>query len=295
MRRVSLLINPAAGRGSAGEIGALAADRLTAAGVEVTTLCGTTPAESLRLARSAVSNGADALVAVGGDGIAHLALQAVAGTPTPLGVVPSGTGNDLACMVGLPATPGPAIEALVTALAAEQVRTIDAARSGGTWWTTVLCAGFDSAVNERANRMRWPRGPRRYDLAILAELARLRPRRFEIILDDERLDLDVTLVAVGNGPQYGGGKLICPGALLDDGLLDVTIVGALSRTEVVRLAPRLRDGSHVDLPQATVRRTRRVELRAEGVTAYADGEPIAALPVVAECVPGAVRVLTTYA
>nr|WP_275586424.1 hypothetical protein [Geodermatophilus normandii] len=171
------------------------------------------------------------------------------------------------------------------------VRTLDAGRTGARWWATVLCCGFDSAVTDRADRLRWPRGPRRYDVAILAELARLRPRAVTLTLDGEPRTRPVTLVAVGNTAWYGGGMRVCPDADPADGLLDVTVVGPVTRRELVRTRPRLTAGTHVEHPAVSVHRAARVELAGAGLTTYADGEPVAALPVVAEAVPGALRVV----
>ena len=156
---------------------------------------------------------------------------------------------------------------------------------------TVLCCGFDSAVTARADRLRWPRGPRRYDVAILAELARLRPRELTLVLDGEPRTLAATLVAVGNTPWYGGGIRVCPAADPADGAFDVTVVGPVSRRELVRTRPRLAAGAHVGHPAVTVHRARRVELVGEGPGTYADGEPIAPLPAVSVCVPGALAVV----
>ena len=141
----------------------------------------------------------------------------------------------------------------------------------------MLCCGFDSAVTDRANRLRWPRGRRRYDVAVLLELARLRPYEMTVRLDDgEPRMLPATMIAVGNTAWYGGGLRICPGADPADGLFDVTVVGSLTRGELVRARPRLAAGTHVDNPKVTVFRAARVELACPGVTTCADGEPVAA-------------------
>jgi diacylglycerol kinase (ATP) len=234
-----------------------------------------------------------AVVAVGGDGTAHAALQAVAGTPTPLAVIPAGTGNDLALALGVPRDPLSAARAAAGDLLAGSARTIDTGRTAGRWWATVLCCGFDSAVTDRANRLRWPRGRRRYDVAVLAELARLRPRELTLVLDGESQTLPVTMVAVGNTAWYGGGMKVCPAADPSDGLFDVTVVGATTRLELMRTKPRLTAGTHVEHPAVAVFRAARVELSSPGVTTYADGEPVAPLPAVAECVPGALRIVGT--
>jgi diacylglycerol kinase family enzyme len=157
----------------------------------------------------------------------------------------------------------------------------------------VLCCGFDSAVSDRVNRLTWPRGRSRYDVAILAELARMRPREVTLVLDGEPMTVPVTLVAVGNTRWYGGGLKVCPGADPTDGLFDVTVVGPMTRLELVRSRPRLTDGTHVDNPTVSVHRAARVELTSPGVTTWADGEPVAPLPAVAECIAGAFHVVGT--
>jgi diacylglycerol kinase (ATP) len=242
------------------------------------------------LRRSA--EGTDAVVVVGGDGTVNVAAQQLAQTGTALGIVPGGTGNDLADAVGLPPDPLEAADTLLDALDAGCTRDIDLGRvEDGPWWATVLCAGFDSAVNERANRMRRPAGPRRYDVAIVAELARLRPRTFLLQLDGRYLDGPATLVAIGNGPQYGGGKLITPDARLDDGRFQITVVGPVSRATLARLAPTLPRAGHLRHPAVRTYRATTVSIDAADTVAYADGERIGPLPLRTRCVPGALRVL----
>ena len=290
---VAVLVSPSAGRGRA----RFAADGVLAAlregGLSPRVLSAATREDAERLAADAVAGGVAAVIAIGGDGAVHAALQAVAGTSTPLAVVPAGTGNDLALALGVPRDPVAAARAAADDLRTGVTRTIDAGRTGDRWWATVLCCGFDSAVTDRANRLRWPRGPRRYDVAILAELARLRAREITLVLDGETRTVPVTLVAVGNTCWYGAGMRICPGADPADGLLEVVVVGPISRRELVRTRPRLAAGTHVDHPAVTVLRGREVALHGAGLTTYADGEPVAPLPAVAECVPGALTVVGT--
>jgi YegS/Rv2252/BmrU family lipid kinase len=290
---VAVLVSPTAGRGRAGVLTDDVLAALSSAGLSPRLLPATTGADAERQAADAVAAGAGAIVAVGGDGTVHAAVQAVAGTPAALAVVPAGTGNDLVRALGIPADGGAAARAAAEDLAAGASLTVDAGRTGDRWWATVLCCGFDSAVSDRANRLRWPKGRRRYDVAVLAELARLRPVELTMALDGETQTLPVTMVAVGNTPWYGGGMKVCPGADPTDGLFDVTVVGATGRLELMRTKPRLMAGTHVEHPMVTVYRAARVELSAPGVTTYADGEPVAPLPAVAECVPRALMVVGT--
>ncbi|MGW7267629.1 diacylglycerol kinase [Streptomyces sp. NPDC054842] len=289
---ITLVVNPTAGRGRGARAAQPAASALRAAGFAVRTVLGRDAADALARARAAVAEGTGALVAVGGDGMVNLALQAVAGTRTPLGLVAVGTGNDFARALGLPlGDPAAAGRQIADALRDARLRDVDLGRVGGTWFGTVLASGFDSRVNDRGNRMRRPAGRLKYDLAMLAELASFKPFPYRITLDGGRaLEIEATLVAVGNGSSYGGGMRICADADLGDGLFDVTVVGDCSRTTLLRVFPKVYKGTHLSHPKVTVHRAARVGLVAEGVTGYADGEPLGPLPLTAECVPGAVRV-----
>jgi len=289
--RVAVLVNPVAGRGKGVREVADVLRRIRAAGYDARPVIGSDAADALDRARDAIAEGTRALVAVGGDGTVHVAVNAVAGTDVPLGIVPVGTGNDAAKALDVPASPGAATDALVSALDAGRSRPVDAARVGAHWYVGVLAGGFDARVNERANRMRWPRGPRRYDLATAAELRVFRPIPYVVELDGERISTDAMLVAVGNTASYGGGMRVCHGAQVDDGLLDVLVVHRLSRAELVRVFPSVRSGRHLRHPAVELRRAKVVSLAAPDIVAYADGERLAPLPLTIEVVPAALHVL----
>lgn len=239
------------------------------------------------LARAVVHDGYDALVVMGGDGAVHLALQSVAGSPTRLGIVATGTGNDAARFLGLPRKDP---TAAADVIAAGFTRSIDTARIGTTRVATVVACGFDSCVSERANAMGWPRGRLRYTFATLAELRVFRPLAFTLELDGVRLHRDAMLVAIGNGPSYGGGLRICEGALPDDGRLDVVIISPLTRTELLKVYPRLFRGTHTTHPAYEHHRVKQVSVAAPGIVAYADGERLGPLPLTIDVLPSAVTV-----
>ena len=287
-REIALLTNPAAGRGRAAAISDAVATRLRDAGLTVRRMQGADAEEALTLAHDAVDSGVQALVVVGGDGLAHLAVQALAGTGVPLGIVPAGTGNDVARSLDIPRRdPLAAADRVIGG----RTRTVDLARCGSRYVVTVLAAGFDAIVNERANAMAWPRGQARYHLATLAELRVLSPRRYVLDLDGEVVERDAVLVAVGNGPSYGGGLRITEPAVLDDGYLDVVVVKEMGRARLLRAYPRLVAGTHTALPEYEHHRVRRVGVAAPGIVAYADGERFGALPLTIESAPGALKVL----
>jgi diacylglycerol kinase (ATP) len=290
---VALVVNPTAGKGRAAKVVAAVAGRIRDSGANVSILVGHDADDAVTLARKAAADGVDAVVALGGDGMVHLALNAVAGTETPLGIIPAGTGNDLANTLGLPTKDPVAAAGLVAdRLRDDAARPMDAIRVSEKWFGAVMGCGFDSRVNDRANRMSWPKGQMRYNLAILAELPGFKPLPFRLVLDDdEPWETDAMLVAIGNGKSYGAGMKVLPDADVSDGLLDVMVLGPVSKPEFLRTFPKVFKGSHVTHPAVTIKRATTIELSSPGVTAYADGEYLADLPIRCECVAGAVRIL----
>ena len=287
-REIALLTNPTAGKGKGGKVRDQALARMRAAGLVVRNLQGRDADEALDLARQCVADGVDAVVVCGGDGMVHLAVQALATTGTPLGIIPAGTGNDVARYFDIPRRDPEAAADLVIG---GRTRTVDLARSGMQYFVTVLAAGFDAVVNERANRMTWPRGQMRYNIATLAELRVFEPLPYTIRLDDREITLDAMLVSVGNGPSFGGGLRITEGAVLDDGLLDVVIIKPITKPDLIRTYPKLFKGTHVHHPQYEHHHVRSVTIAAPGIVSYADGERFGPLPLTVECVPGALTVL----
>ncbi len=284
---IVLLINPAAGRGRGERAGRRAAARLEDAGVPVRVLAGRDVREAGDLAHESVESGAKALVVVGGDGMVHLGLQAVGGSDACLGVIPAGAGNDLARGLGLPLK-DPAAAADIVVAGAE--REIDLGRTDGQWFAGVVAAGFDAKVNDRVNRMRWPKGPRRYDMATFLELGVFTPISYHIELDDEVLQTEAMLVAIGNLPSYGGGLHITPEAEPDNGLFDVLVVSPVGKATLARAFHRVRKGTHLSYPFVSVHRARQVKIDAADVTAYVDGERLGPLPRTFDLVPCAQRI-----
>lgn len=299
-KTIVVAINPTASFGRNRGVGESVVASLRAAGHEVMPLIEADYPALVAAAGAAVAAGPDAFVVVGGDGMVHLGANVVAGTEVPLGIVPAGSGNDLARGLGIPQDDIPAaVRALVAAVSAEP-RIIDAGRlqwrdtageERACWFAGALSAGFDAKVNETANALRRPRGASRYLWAILVELARMRPVSYRLEIDGEHLATEGLLVAVANNTSLGGGLRLTPTAELDDGLLDVMVVTPVSRLRFLRLFPLAARGEHLHLPQVSTRRARRVVIdAAQPVVAYADGERIAHLPIAVEIVPGALRV-----
>ena len=300
-QRLAVAINPSASFGATREVGPAVVQTLRALGHEVTSLVEPDFESLLSSARAAVRGRLDGLVVVGGDGMANLGVNVVAGGRVPLGIIPSGTGNDMARALGIPVGDAEAAIRALDAALARPPREIDAARArwdaagaepaGERWFGCALSAGFDVFVNERANGMRHPKGPSRYVIALGIELLRMRPRHYRLEIDGEVVETDALLVAVSNGVSIGGGMRITPDAELDDGMFDVFIVTPLSRLAFARIYPSVFAGTHVTDPHVTIRRARRVRIETEGIVGYADGERFGPLPMDVEVVPGALRVL----
>ena len=306
--RALLVHNPTAGGGRAGRLVAEVAERLRADGVE-TDQHQTRSLEDARLAAREAAASFDAVVAVGGDGTVGACAAGLADAASPggsggppgwspggpgvraaLGVVPAGGGNDAARSLGLPAGDPLAAAGLLAGL---RRRPADLATVAGRAYLNVAGAGFDSEVNRVANqRLGWAGNRPRYVGAVLAELVVGRVATFELALDGRPSRLRGWLVAVANGPSYGGGMKVAPQASLDDGLLDVVVIHEIGKLEFLRTFPKVFSGRHLEHPAVAVHRAARVELDADRTLAvYADGEPAGTLPATFEVRRAAITVL----
>jgi diacylglycerol kinase (ATP) len=292
--RVTVLTNPASGHGSASHAAERAITQLHRRGVDVVAIAGRDAVHARQLVEGALERGMDALVVVGGDGIISLALQVLAQTDIPLGLIPAGTGNDHAREFGIPSkNPEAAADVIVDGVADEvDLGRISGADGTDRWFGTVMAAGFDSLVTDRTNRMRWPHGRMRYNLAMVAEISKLRLLPFRLSFDGgAEIATELTLAAFGNTKSYGGGMRICPNADPRDGQLDATMVASASRTRLIRLFPTVFKGTHIELDEVRTERARTITVDSPGINAYADGEYVCPLPVEVSAVPRALKIL----
>lgn len=297
--RIVVAANPSASFGRGAPVGPTVVDALVRAGHDVTSLTRSSYADLLAATSDALALGTerqvDALVVVGGDGMVSLGVNAVAETGIPLGVVPTGTGNDTARNLGLPlADPAAAAQLVLDGLEREP-RAYDAGRvvhePHTTWVFGALSAGFDAAVNERANFMSWPKGQRKYTVAVVRELLTFRAPHYRVVVDGHEREFDAMLVAVANHTSIGGGMKITPDALMDDGLFDLFVVDRMSKLRFLRIFPKVFAGEHTGFPEVHIERVRSVRIEADGIVAYADGERVGPLPVEVAVAPGAVKLL----
>ena len=298
-KRLVVAINPTASFGKGRAIGPAVVQTLRALGHEVTSLQEPDFDQLMTAGRKTVAGKPDAFIVVGGDGMVNLGTNLLVGTKVPLGLVPSGTGNDMARGLGIPhENTEAAIASLVASLEkparvidAGRVEYLDDGRPSVRWFACVLSAGFDAIVNERANHMEYPKGASRYLIALGLELAKLKPIPYRLVLDGTELVTTGALISVGNNVSIGGGMKVTPDALVDDGLLDVLVVQALSRISFLRIFPRVFKGEHVTDSRVTIHRAKKIRIESPGVVAYADGERIGVLPIDVEVASKAMRIL----
>jgi diacylglycerol kinase (ATP) len=280
-RKVTLVVNPTAGKGRAQELLPQVAGQFRDAGLALQILLSRDFAEAQQMTRDAVANGVDVLAVMGGDGMMHLGVNTCAqhhllgGHSTTLGLIPAGTGNDLCRGVGLdPEDP----VAAAAVIAAGRSMPIDLIRVNGRFVGAVLGTGFDALVNGRANAMPWPKGSMRYPLATLAELRVFSPLHYRLRIDGDVRELDAMFVAIGNTTSYGGGMRICPHADPTAGELDVTIIHPVNRLKLLRLLPLMYSGRFARDPCVEQLRAREITVEGPGLVGYGDGELIGAAP-----------------
>jgi diacylglycerol kinase (ATP) len=289
---VVVVANPAAGHGKAGKLIGRVTTGLRRSGVSHEIRVSESGPDVERIARDAAEGGTRIVAALGGDGTASLAANGLLGTGVALAALPAGTGDDFAKGIGAGKL-DPAIALLADPKTADldviEITTGAARRS----FINIAGAGFDSEVNETANGMTIKLGATgTYVAALLKTLSRFAPAAFVITVGDERIETDAMLVEVGSGRWTGGGMRVLPDAVMNDGLLDLCIVHALSKTAFLRAFPRVFTGSHTTHPKVTMRTGTRVEVEANRrVLVYADGELVGPLPAIFEVRPGVLPVV----
>ncbi|BCM94108.1 diacylglycerol kinase [Abditibacteriota bacterium] len=289
-----VILNPVAGRG-ARSWPRYEAEILKRGGQILTTQRA---GEAHLLTQEAIDQGAEVIIAAGGDGT----LSEVAGAvieskrPVRLGVLPIGTGNDFARTLGIWGDPQKAIDAIFEG----HTRRIDVGtiETNGTKRTFINIAGcgFDSLVARRINAwgqrktMRCVRGLNAYLLAVTCEIISFRAFHLKIEIDGETMETPAVLCAIANAQSYGGGMKVCPDAELTDGFFDVCIIENVSRSEFLRAFPGVFAGKHTNHPKVIMRRCRSIRVESlEKVPVLSDGEIVGVTPFSCQIVTNALE------
>ena len=278
----ALVINPVSGQGRGTTVGTYVAGYLNQHAIDFTIVTGNSSIALSDHLRTFISKNPDCegVIAVGGDGLMHIALQLVVPSQIPFTIIPAGTGNDFVRTLGWDLE---AIDKQLNQVITTAPSPIDLGLVDGEWFGAILSTGFDSVVNEKANAMTWPKGPMKYNAAIAIELPRFKPRYYEITLDDRTISTEAMLIAVANGRSYGAGMLVCPNANISDGLFDVMVLHPISKFEFMKVFPQVFAGTHISHPAVEIVRSKNVRIESKAV-AYSDGERIGQLPIAAECI-----------
>lgn len=287
MRRVLLIANPTSGGGKVPKLLPSVTARLGALGIEHRVEMTRDLAHARELTLEALGLG-ETPVSFSGDGVAGAVAAAAAHREATIGVLPGGSGNDFCRHTGIPGDAVAACDVLATG----EARPIDLGEANGAPFLGIASLGFDSEANAAANAAPRALGRGIYVYGALSAVARWKPASFEVEADGERLAFEGWSVICANTSVYGGGMFVAPDARLDDGLLDVVAIRRTGRARFLASFPKVFKGEHVDLEHVVVRRAREVRVTASRpFTVYADGDPIADLPVVVRALPAAVRVL----
>lgn len=298
-RTVGLIINPTAGKGRGTSVRDLVTERFAAAGVQLLDLSAESASAAIKKAKDAATkHKIQALVVVGGDGMAHLGVNVCVEAQIPLGIIAVGTLNDSARELGFPILdPAAGVDFIVRNL--DSKRRVDAIRletsTGMHWVIGSASAGFDALVNRRANKLKWPRGQRRYEVAMLLELAKFKPLKYEVEIDGVKTSFSAMLCAIANGPAFGGGMRIAPEASMSDGELDLFVVHSISRLELIKIFPKVYTGGHVTHPAVEFFKGEHIRIQptseSGAVPAFADGESVGEGSLDARIAAGALPVL----
>ena len=274
IRRVAVIINPVSGvRGgvSAARTRArLAAAVLERHGCAAEILVTTHGGHARELTQGARQRGADVVVAWGGDGTLNEVGSSLAFTSTPLGIIPSGSGNGLACELGIPRRPERALEAALLG----ETRLIDIGEVSGHLFLNLAGVGFDAHIAQAFASCR-RRGLARYAWLTLAHLVRYRPHTYTIDADGERRTVRALLVCIANSRQFGNGALIAPEAVVDDGRMNLVVVGARPAWQAIGSLPALFSGRVAQLRDVWSRPAEAIRISADApMLFHLDGEPV---------------------
>lgn len=290
MSRIHVIWNPIAGNGEGARTFALLDKRIKQLGISYSQAESMYAGHAVELARQALSDAHELILAVGGDGTVREVAGVLLGSDVPLGIIPSGTGNDLARPLRIPRDPLLALDAALSGVK----KRMDAGRANGELFFNVAGFGFDVDVLDYTEtyKKKYKNGSVAYLRALLAAIKWLKLRKTHIETDEGAFDKNVLLLAVANGTHFGGGMCVAPTADPFDGALDVCVAHDVNKLMLLRLLPRFMKGNHLSLPYITYFRTKRLTASCEPVSRVeTDGEAVSGTPVTFEVVPAAVSVM----
>ena len=294
MKPLGVIINPAANRGRGNLVGEQALASFVELGIPTRNLSATSAqaAKDLALASSDELSG---IVAIGGDGTSQLGVNIAMETSLPLGLVPAGSGNDQVRELGI-ALNDPSGAAYNIAEGIKKPRKVDVMwveTSYRSFWSFgSISAGFDALCAERANGLKWPKGPNSYVAAMLLELPKFKPIQYRLVADGVERKFKAMLCGVANVKNFGGGMRISPKSEMSDGELEVFILHEVSRPKLLKIFPTVYKGEHIQFKEVEIFKAKEIRIENDGFPMTCDGEIIGPAPFSVKIHPGGLSLLS---
>jgi diacylglycerol kinase (ATP) len=235
------------------------------------------------------------IVAIGGDGTSQLGVNIAMETSLPLGLVPAGSGNDQVRELGI-ALNDPSGAAYNIAEGIKKPRKVDVMwveTSYRSFWSFgSISAGFDALCAERANGLKWPKGPNSYVAAMLLELPKFKPIQYRLVADGVERKFKAMLCGVANVKNFGGGMRISPKSEMSDGELEVFILHEVSRPKLLKIFPTVYKGEHIQFKEVEIFKAKEIRIENDGFPMTCDGEIIGPAPFSVKIHPGGLSLLS---
>lgn len=294
MKPVGVLVNPAANRGRGKAVGDKVFELLSGAGIPTKNLSAESAVAARgKSERAIINQEISGVIAIGGDGTTQLGVNIALPNQVPLGLVPAGSGNDQARELGIPlGDPDAAVQPILKSL--DNPRRVDAMQisiGGGSLFSFGSASGgFDALCAKRANGLKWPKGPNSYIAAMLLELPRFQPIKYQIEIDGEKREIEAMLCGVANVKNFGGGMMISPNSEAEDGYLEVFILHKCSRPRLLQIFPTVYSGAHLKFKEVEILKAKSVRIENSSYPVSADGEIIGEAPFAVQILPKALSV-----
>ncbi len=275
--KIKIILNPAAGKGQALKMLPEITQAFEDSDHTFSLTQTTAPKSAIHIAKEAVLEGFDAVIAVGGDGTVLEIINGIAGSNITLGIIPTGSGNDLARTLNIPSNPKKAIDIIINAYHIEKM---DIGKVNDKYFGNVAGIGFDTEVLKTLVQMKKIfSGTWAYIFSVLKTLIYYKHKKVVLILDGKTIEKEILLLAIANGKYYGGGMMVAPTADVTDVFFDVCIINKIPKWKILRLFPTIFKGTHINFPQVEYFKAKEVTIVSEKEMVNCDGELIATTPI----------------
>jgi len=286
---ICFIVNPKAGKGKGKKIASLIHFFMKKYDTPYEVRFTTQKKEGEPLAKRAVEDGFEKIVAVGGDGTIYEVLNGIIGKSVSLGIIPSGTGNDFARCLGI----GLNVEEALDIVVYGQEKSVDCGRANERYFINVAGIGFDTETLKEVERLKkYLSGKWAYIAGVLKTLLTYKFKKTEIIIDGQVIHSEVLLIAIANGSSYGGGMKIAPDAINDDGLFDVCVIHRISKLKILKVFPTIFSGKHIHIKEVNMYKAKKISINSQLPTPVnLDGDIVGYTPLLLEIIPNAIKVL----